>query len=166
MRSKRSRGERRPKGKRSGPRREEPAAREWPHANLIFGALLTLAVIAVWAGVVRNGFVGSDDDPYVYENPHVLAGLPRSSITWAFSTGYYAWWHPITRLYQLLDVALFGVKPAGHHAMSLLLHLANTLLVYSLLSRMTSALARSAAAAALFALHPLRVESVAWVSER
>src|SRR6202162_342200 len=91
MRSKRSRGERRPKGKRSGPRREEPAAREWPHANLIFGALLTLAVIAVWAGVVRNGFVGSDDDLYVYENPHVLAGLTRSSIAWGFSTGDYAW---------------------------------------------------------------------------
>jgi Flp pilus assembly protein TadD len=166
MRSKRSRGEWRPKGKRSGPRREEPAAREWPHANLIIGALLSLAVIVVWAGVVRNGFVGSDDDLYVYENPHVLAGLTRSSIAWAFSTGYYAWWHPITWLSHMLDVELFGVKPAGHHAMSLLLHLANTLLVYGLLSRMTGARGRSAVAAALFALHPLRVESVAWVSER
>jgi Tfp pilus assembly protein PilF len=116
--------------------------------------------------MVRNGFVGSDDDLYVYENPHVLAGLTRSSIAWAFSTGYYAWWHPITWLSHMLDVELFGVKPAGHHAMSLLLHLANTLLVYGLLSRMTGARARSAAAAALFALHPLRVESVAWVSER
>jgi tetratricopeptide (TPR) repeat protein len=166
MRSKGTRGERRPGGKRSGPRREEAAGREWPHANLLIGTLLTVAVVVVWAGVVRNGFVGSDDDVYVYENPHVLAGLTRSSIAWAFSTGYYAWWHPITWLSHMLDVELFGVKPAGHHAMSLLIHLANTLLVYGLLSRMTGARAHSAVAAALFALHPLRVESVAWVSER
>jgi tetratricopeptide (TPR) repeat protein len=166
MRSKRSRGERRPKGKRSGPRREEAPSREWPHANLILGALLTLAVVAVWAGVVRNGFVGSDDDVYVYENPHVLSGLTPSAIAWAFSTAYAANWYPVTWLSHMADVQLFGVNPAGHHATSLLFHLTNTLLLYRLLSRMTGARWKSAAVAALFALHPLRVESVAWVSER
>jgi Flp pilus assembly protein TadD len=130
------------------------------------GALLALAVVAVWAGVFRNGFVGSDDDVYVYENPHVLAGLTWSSIGWAFSTGYAASWYPLTWLSHMADVQLFGVNPAGHHATSLLLHLANSLLLYFLLWRMTGSRWKSAAVAALFAFHPLRVESVAWISER
>src|SRR6476661_1979676 len=120
---KKSRGQRRPTATRSRPRREDAAPREWPPADLLIAALLAVAVIAVWAGVVRNGFVGSDDDFYVYENPHVLAGLTWSGIAWAFTTGYYAWWHPITWLSHMLDVSLFGVNPAGHHAMSVLFHL-------------------------------------------
>ena len=135
-------------------------------ADLLACAVLTAAILAVWAGTVRNGFVGADDDAYVYQNPHVLAGLTRSGIAWAFSTRHYGWWQPMTWLSQMLDVELFGVDPAGHHAMSLVFHLANTLLLYGLLSRMTGARARSAVAAALFGLHPLRVESVAWISER
>jgi cytochrome c-type biogenesis protein CcmH/NrfG len=156
----------RPTPHREAARVRTATAREWPHADLLVSVLLVIATAAVWAGTVRNGFVGSDDDFYVYENPHVLAGLTWSGIAWAFTTGYYAWWHPITWLSHMLDVSLFGIRPAGHHVMSLLFHLANTVLVYGLLSRMTGARARSAAVAALFALHPLHVESVAWVSER
>lgn len=166
MRSKRSCGRRQPERRRSGRIREDGAAPGRSRDDFLVCALLAAAILVVWAGTVRNGFVGSDDDFYVYENPHVLSGLTWSAIAWAFSTTYYGWWHPVTWLSHMLDVQLFGVNPAGHHATSLLIHVANMLLLYFLLSRMTGLRWRSAVAAALFALHPLRVESVAWVSER
>src|SRR5262249_46588525 len=133
---------------------------------LLLCVLLAAAVLLVWAGTIRNGFVASDDDSYVYENPHVLSGLTAQSVRWAFSTRYYGWYHPVTWLSHMPHVPLFGLRPAGHHATSLLLHLANSLLLYLLLSKMTAARGRSAVAAAIFALHPLRVESVEWISER
>jgi hypothetical protein len=149
-----------------GRRRSAGGGRQGRRTDLLVCALLAATVLAVWSGTLRNGFVGSDDDFYVYENPHVLSGVTPSSVGWAFSTMYYGWWHPVTWLSHMLDVQLFGLSPAGHHATSLVLHTANTLLLYLLLSSMTGARWRSAAAAALFGLHPMRVESVAWVSER
>jgi tetratricopeptide (TPR) repeat protein len=128
--------------------------------------LLAAAVVLVWIGVLQNGFVSYDDELYVTRNPHVLSGLTTSGIRWAFSTGYGGNWHPITWLSHMLDVELFGAEPRGHHATNLLLHFANTLLLYRLIRRISGARLRSAIAAVLFAVHPLRVESVAWISER
>ena len=100
------------------------------------------------------------------ENPAVQAGFTWKTVAWAFTTDCAANWHPLTWLSHMLDVQLFGLNPGGHHLTSLLLHTANTLLLFFLLKQMTGALWRSGFVAALFALHPLHVESVAWVSER
>jgi len=129
-------------------------------------ALLGAVTLAVFALAGRNGFVCYDDPDYVTENPSVLGGLNRASVAWAFGTGHAGNWHPLTWLSHILDVQLFGLRAAGHHWTSLLLHAANTMLLFLLLRRVTAASWRSALVAALFALHPLHVESVAWVAER
>jgi tetratricopeptide (TPR) repeat protein len=128
--------------------------------------LIGLATAAVFARAAANGFVSFDDGLYITENTRVLAGLTRAGAQWAFTTFDAANWHPVTWLSHMLDVTLFGLDPAAHHAVGLLLHSLNAVLVFLLLDRMTGATGRAAAAAALFALHPLRVESVAWASER
>jgi Tfp pilus assembly protein PilF len=129
-------------------------------------AALLLVTFAVYSPVLRHGFVEWDDPFYVTENPHVRAGLTAGGVAWAFTSTQLANWHPLTWLSHMLDVSLFGLAPAGHHLTSLLLHLANTLLLYLALERLTHAPWRSLGVAALFALHPLHVESVAWVAER
>ncbi len=129
------------------------------------GALAVLTV-ATFAGVFRNGFVSFDDELYVLRNPHVLGGLSFSGIAWAWTASDAANWHPLTWLSHMTDVSLFGLSPAGHHATSLFIHVANVLLFFFLLRGATGKTGRSAAAAALFAIHPLRVESVAWIAER
>jgi Flp pilus assembly protein TadD len=134
-----------------------------PHLAL---AALLLVTVAVYSPVLRHGFVEWDDPFYVTENPHVRAGLTASGVAWAFTSTQLANWHPLTWLSHMLDVSLFGLAPSGHHLTSLLLHVANTLLLYVALSRLTRAPWRSLGVAALFALHPLHVESVAWVAER
>jgi hypothetical protein len=121
---------------------------------------------AVYAPVVTHGFVGLDDPAYITENPHVAGGLTGSNVVWAFTTGYAANWHPLTWLSHMLDVDLFGLSPVGAHVMNVLLHVLNTVLLLTLLVRMSGAIGRSAFVAALFALHPLHVESVAWAAER
>jgi tetratricopeptide (TPR) repeat protein len=128
--------------------------------------VLAAAVLAVYSPVVGFDFVNLDDPLYVYENPHVRAGITPEGIRWAFTNLDANFWHPITWLSHMLDWQLFGPRAGGHHAMGLLLHVANTLLLFLALARLTSRLWESAAVAALFALHPLHVESVAWVSER
>lgn len=128
-------------------------------------ALLALTV-AVYAPVGHFDFVQLDDPAYVTENPHVLGGLTLEGAAWAFTTGHAANWHPVTWLSHMLDVQLFGVAGGAHHLTSLALHAANTLLLFGLLALLTGALWRSALVAALFAVHPLHVESVAWVAER
>jgi hypothetical protein len=128
--------------------------------------VLTLSTLAVYWQVQGHAFVTYDDYQYVVENPHVRHGLTLRGIAWAFTTGYASNWHPLTWLSHMLDCTLYGLNPMGHHVNSLLLHLANTLLLFWVLRRMTTALWRSAFVAALFALHPLHVESVAWVAER
>jgi len=127
---------------------------------------LALATCIVFEPLRLNGFVDYDDDKYVTSNETIHAGLTRETVAWAWTTTYFSNWHPLTWLSHLLDVQLYGLNPAGHHLTSLLLHILNTLLLFGLLNRMTHRLWPSAFVAALFALHPLHVESVAWVSER
>ena len=116
---------------------------------------------------VRNfDFTNYDDNLYVYENSHVLNGLTADNIFWAFTTGHTGYWHPLTWLSLMLDCQLFGPNPGRIHLVSLFLHVVNTLLLFAVLRKMTGALWPSAFVAALFAVHPMHVESVAWIAER
>ncbi len=130
--------------------------------------LLALAAItlAVYAPVRHFDFVSIDDPLYVSENPAVAGGLSRAGVAWAFTTGHAANWHPLTWLSHMADVQLFGMAPGWHHVTSVALHVLNTLLLFLLLARMTGRAGASAFVAALFAVHPLHVESVAWIAER
>ncbi len=134
--------------------------------GLFICLLLAVAVVVLYAPVARYPFINYDDSQYLLENANVSAGLTFNNLQWAFTAFYQANWHPLTWLSHMLDVQLFGLDPAGHHLSNVLLHGANTLLLYLFLFRTTSARWRSAFVAALFALHPLHVESVAWVAER
>jgi len=128
--------------------------------------LLALSVFAVYLPVTQCDFVNYDDNEYVTNNPKVSAGLTWDGIKWAFTHSHSANWHPLTWLSHMLDCQLYGLHPAGHHLTSLLFHTANTVLLFLFLRYLTGAFWRSAAVAAFFGLHPLHVESVAWVSER
>lgn len=128
--------------------------------------LLALLVFAAFGDTLRHGFINLDDDEYVLHNAHVRAGLTAGSVAWAFTHSYSANWHPLTWISHMLDCQLYGLAPAGHHLTNLLLHSASAIALFLVWWRMTGALARSAVVAALFAIHPLRVESVAWISER
>jgi len=133
---------------------------------LWFAAALIAITVVVYAPVRHFDFVPIDDPSFVSENTHVAGGLTWRAVVWAFSTGHTGNWHPLTWLSYMLDVEVFGISAPGHHLVSLALHLANTLLLFWLLVYMTRAPGRSACVAALFAVHPLHVESVAWVAER
>jgi tetratricopeptide (TPR) repeat protein len=128
--------------------------------------LLALVTVGVYWPVAKQGFINFDDPDYVSSNPRVQAGLTMESIRWAFTSSFSSNWHPLTWLSHMLDCQLYGLRPAGHHITNLLFHIANSLLLFGLLRRLTGVIWPSAFAAALFALHPLHVESVAWVSER
>jgi len=127
---------------------------------------LAFAGFAVFWQVRSYAFINYDDPQYVTANPHVKAGLTRDSVTWAFTTSHAGNWHPLTWLSHMLDCQLFGTNPRWHHLTNLLLHVINTLLLFAVLKRMTHALWQSAFVAAAFALHPLHVQSVAWIAER
>lgn len=127
---------------------------------------LILVTLIVFEPVRRNGFVSYDDNTYVTENPHVIKGLNPQSIIWAFTTTHAGNWHPLTWLSHMLDCELFGLNPLWHHLVNLLFHIANTLLLFWVLKKMTGALWPGAFVAAAFAVHPLHVESVAWIAER
>ena len=127
---------------------------------------LLVAVLIVYAPALTLGFVNFDDPQYVLDNPHVRSGLTWNGIVWAMTATYAGNWHPVTWVSHMTDVQLYGVNPRGHHATSVLLHLLNTLLLFALLSRMTGETLKSAVVAGLFGVHPLHVESVAWVAER
>jgi tetratricopeptide (TPR) repeat protein len=131
-------------------------------------ALLILANLAVYAQTWNHDFTRFDDPVYVTENPYIANGLTGRAVWWAFTSlsGYAGNWHPITWLSHMVDVGLFGLSPRGHHLMSVAIHVVNTLLLFGLLYRTTTAFARSAFVAALFAVHPVHVESVAWIAER
>ena len=129
-------------------------------------AALALAVAAAYWPVWQCGFVGLDDYDYVVKNDAIQHGLNWRAAAWAFTTTYAGNWHPLTWFSHLLDFQLYGLNAAGHHATSLLLHAANSILLFLLLKRMTGAMGLSAMVAALFALHPMHVESVAWIAER
>jgi Flp pilus assembly protein TadD len=129
---------------------------------------LALVGLTIWTYLpsTHNGFVNIDDGAYVYANPHVRSGFSWEGIRWAFTAFEKSLWHPVTWFSIMLDCQLFGLNPWGHHLVSLLLHAINTGLLFLLFERMTKAVWRSAFVAALFALHPVHVESVAWVAER
>src|SRR5438105_8749051 len=127
---------------------------------------LGLATVLVFLPVGWNDFVNYDDPDYVTANPHVQNGLKWDNVFWAFTTGYASNWHPLTWLSHMVDCQVFGQRAAAHHLISAGFHVANALLLFAVLRRLTRALWRSALVAALFALHPLHVESVAWISER
>jgi tetratricopeptide (TPR) repeat protein len=136
-------------------------------SNSWFIALILLVTtLAAYWPVCGHAFVNFDDQVYVTENAHVRGGLSWESIQWAFTNLEAGFWHPLTWLSILLDCQLYGLKPAGHHLTSLLLHAANTVLLFTLLRKLTGALWRAALVAALFALHPLHVETVAWAADR
>jgi protein O-mannosyl-transferase len=128
--------------------------------------LLTLVTLAVYWPVRHHDYVNYDDADYASANAHVQGGLKWENIAWAFTTGHASNWHPLTWLSHMLDWQLFGNSPGSFHLVSLAFHLANTVLLLLVLRRMTGALWRSGFVAALFALHPVHVESVAWISER
>jgi Flp pilus assembly protein TadD len=120
----------------------------------------------VFRPVVRNGFAGYDDNEYVTENPHVRSGLTAGNLRWAFTAAHSNNWHPLTWISHQADCAWFGLNPAGHHVVNLVLHTANAALLFWWISGLTGALWRSVFVAAVFGVHPLHVESVAWIAER
>jgi len=142
-----------------------PADRSANKKWLIAFALIALTATAYWE-IRDHSFVSYDDDVYVVANAQVQRGLSWQGLGWAFTATSAANWHPLTWLSHMLDVQLFGLNPAGHHIMSLLIHIANVLVLYLLLEAVTGALWPSALVAALFAVHPINVESVAWIAER
>ncbi|HEX2855190.1 MAG TPA: tetratricopeptide repeat protein [Opitutaceae bacterium] len=137
-----------------------------PWIPALLGVLLVLATVLVYLPVRHHGFVAFDDPEYVTENRMVQQGLTWAGVKWAFTTGDVSYWHPLTWLSHMLDVQWFGADPAGAHLVNVFFHVANTLLLFLLLRRLTGALWRTVFVAALFALHPLHVESVAWIAER
>ena len=136
-------------------------SRDW-----IAAAILVTLAIFPYLQTLSYNFVCYDDYFYVVSNPHVRQGVTLPNIAWAFTNSRGGNWHPLTWLSHMLDISIWGSKPAGHHFTSVMLHAANTLLLFVIFSQMTGALWRSALVAALFAVHPLHVESVAWVAER
>jgi len=128
--------------------------------------LLAGATLAVYLQVGGFEFVDYDDTAYVTDNSHVQGGLTRPAVVWAATTQYFANWHPLTWLSHMLDCELFGMKAGLHHLTNVALHIANTLLLFAVLLKMTGKTGRSGFVAAAFALHPLHVDSVAWISER
>ncbi len=134
------------------------------------GWVISLALVAmVWLAfgqTVRYQFVSYDDGDYVYENPNVTAGLTFRGIAWAFTHVHAANWHPLTTLSHMLDCQLYGLQPWGHHLTNVSLHAVGAILLFLALRALTDSTWASAFVAAVFATHPLRVESVAWVSER
>ena len=126
---------------------------------------LLLAVGLVYGQTARFEFLAHDDEGFIQNNPHVTPGLTLAGLRWALTSGPYGDWYPLTSLSHMLDCQLFGLNPSGHHLTSVLLHAASSVLLFLVLLRMTGCLA-PAWVAAVFALHPLHVESVAWLAER
>jgi len=136
------------------------------HLLVCIVAVLVLLTLMVYARTLAHDFVNFDDPRYVYENAPVVAGLTWAGVHWAFTTGHESNWHPLTWLSHMADCQVYSLKPWGHHLTNLLLHLASTVLLFLVLFRMTGFAWRSAFVAALFAVHPQHVESVAWLAER
>lgn len=140
------------------------------HSFLLAPAVISLGLffltLMVFIQAIGFEFINFDDDVYVYLNPWIQEGISTDVVKWAFSTTYVANWHPLTWLSHALDIQFFGLDPGSHHIVNVLLHCANTILIFIFLFGTTGSRWRSAMVAALFAVHPLHVESVAWVSER
>jgi len=127
---------------------------------------LVMMIVLVYGQTIYFDFIHFDEEQYVTRNPHVLSGLTWEGVRWAFTSLEAGFWHPLTWLSLMLDHELYGMHAGGYHGTNVLLHLGNTLLLFWALMRMTGAPWRSGMVAALFALHPLHVESVAWIAQR
>ena len=134
--------------------------------KIIICVLLVLATFAIYSQVQNHGFLILDDHKYIKDNWKIKSGLSSESISWAFTTFYFSNWHPMTWLSYILDYQLYGLNPKGYHLTNLFFHIANALILFMVLLRMTGKLWRCAFVAAMFAFHPLNVESVAWIAER
>jgi tetratricopeptide (TPR) repeat protein len=148
---------------KSGPPRADKRSRipTW-----VLAAALLAGTVGVYAAALQNGFVDFDDRVYVTNNVHVQAGLSWANLGWAFRSIEAANWHPLTWISHMADCQVFGLNPLGHHAVSVLLHGVNVVMLFLLLNKATGFRWRSFLVASLFAVHPLNVETVAWVSER
>src|SRR5437660_8022213 len=135
---------------------------------ITIGICICLAALTwlVFGQTLRHDFINYDDPRYVYEDTNITNGLSFSGISWAFTHIHSMNWHPLTTISHMLDCQLYGLKAGWHHFTNVLLHTVAAILLFLALQRMSGALWRSAFVAALFAIHPLRVESVAWVAER
>ncbi len=134
--------------------------------EIIICLFLVAASLIVYGQVITHEFINYDDGVYITENPHVKDGFTLESIKWAFTTGHATNWHPVTWLSHMLDIEIYGLNPMGHHWTNLQIHIVNSILLFLVFKIMTGAIWKSAFVAAIFALHPLHVESVAWVAER
>jgi protein O-mannosyl-transferase len=146
--------------------RRPPAFAGHGKKKLIFCLALFALTLVFYNPIAHDGFILLDDVPYILSNPPVKAGLSWSTVKWAFTTFHAGYWHPLTWLSHALDCQLFGLNPAGHHYVSLLLHAANAVLLFLVLEEATALEWPSVFVAAIFALHPVNVESVAWAAER
>ena len=134
--------------------------------KVIIYLTLTILTLAVYWRVNQCDFITFDDPVYVTQNSHIQSGITLNGFRWAFSTRYYNVWHPLVWLSFMFDYQLHGLNAGGYHVTNLILHILSALLLFWLFNRMTGAIWKSAFVAAFFALHPLHVESVAWISER
>jgi tetratricopeptide (TPR) repeat protein len=141
-------------------------AGKFGRTEIAIAATLAIVTLAIYAQVIGHQFITLDDPTYIKENPMVNRGVTRAGLAWAFTTFYATNWHPLTWISHMIDCQLFGTNAGGHLLVNTLIHVANTLLLFWFLLRTTHARWPSALVAALFALHPLHVESVAWASER
>src|SRR5213595_3926604 len=139
-------------------------SRRW----LRLGFCISLAVLTwvVFGQLLQYDFINYDDPRYVYENTNITNGLTIGGIAWAFTHIHSMNWHPLTTISHMLDCQLYGLKPGAHHFTNVLLHIVAAILLFLALQEMTGTFWNSAFVAAVFAIHPLRVESVAWIAER
>jgi tetratricopeptide (TPR) repeat protein len=154
------------RGHKEGPEPRPYASKQALASPRVIGAFLVILTLAIFGRLINSEFITLNDPEYVTANVHVQQGLAAKSIGWAFSSMGPLGWHPVAWVSHMADVTLFGEGPAGPHLINVALHTANVGLLFWLLATMTAAFWRSAFVAALFALHPLHVESVAWISER
>lgn len=157
-------GAERPSG--NGTRTVAPGSRGGMVRKTLVACVLVVAVVAVYGQVGGHKFLHYDDDQYITENQAVRSGLTMQGVAWALTTTHFSYWHPVTWLSHMTDVELFGLNARAHHFVSLSFHAANAVLLFLVLAWATGGLWQSAVAAALFAVHPLHVESVAWLAER
>ncbi len=154
-------------GGASSPGRESSCLKMKQGYRLAFlGSLIGAATLACYWPVLHSQFVNFDDNVYILQNLHVRSGLNWANVAWSLGSGYAGNWHPLTWVSHMLDYQLYGLNAGGHHLTNLLFHIVNSLLLLLALSRMTGSIWRSAFIAGLFALHPIHVESVAWIAER
>ena len=130
------------------------------------GLFLIILTFLTYSQLLEYEFLNIDDNQYVTENTHITQGFNDKFLIWAFTESYASNWHPLTWLSHMLDFEVYGLDPLGHHLTNLILHIFNILLLFGVLLKMTGRIWRSAFVAFLFALHPLNVESVAWIAER